>query len=64
MEEIIAGRVRNQLDEYITKIRRKPEEAVQVVKELEIMTKKYRNRPLVKSMVNELKEELKCWTKK
>ena len=64
MEEIIAGRVRNQLDEYITKIRRKPEEAVQVVKELEIMAKKYHNRPLVKSMVNELKEELKCWTKK
>ena len=60
MEEIIAGRVRNQLDEYITKIRRKPEEAVQVVKELEILAKKYRNRPLVKSMVNELKEELKC----
>lgn len=60
MEEIIAGRVRNQLDEYIAQIRRKPEEAVQVVKELEIMAKKYRNRPLVKSMVNELKEELKC----
>lgn len=64
MEEIIAGRVRNQLDKYITKIRRKLEEALQVVKELEIMAKKYRNRPLVKSMVNELKEELKCWTKK
>ena len=64
MEEIIAGRVRNQLDEYIAQIRRKPEESVQVVQELEIMAKKYRNRPLVKSMVNELKEELKCWTKK
>ena len=60
MEEIIAGRVRNQLDEYITKIRRKPEEAVQVVKELEILAKKYRNMPLVKSIINELKEELKC----
>ena len=60
MEEIIGGRVRNQLDEYITKIRRKPEEAVQVVKELEIMSKKYRNMPLVKSMVSELKEEIKC----
>ena len=60
MEEIIAGRVRNQLDEYIAQIRRKPEEALQVVKELEIMAKKYRNMPLVKSMVNELKEELKC----
>lgn len=60
MEEIIAGRVRNQLDEYMAKIRRKPEEALQVVKELEIMAKKYRNMPLVKSMVSELKEELKC----
>ena len=64
MEEIIVGIVRNQLDEYITKIRRKPQEAVQVVKELEIMSKKYRNMPLVKSMVSELKEEIKCQTKK
>ena len=63
MEPIVNRQVRTRLDKYSEILRATPWKADEVIKQLEIMDRKYVKFPVAVRMINELREEIKMYNK-
>ena len=63
MEPIVNRQVRARLDKYSEILRTTPWRADEVVKQLEIMARKYVKFPVALKMISELREEIKLYNK-
>ena len=63
MEPIVNRQVRARLDKYSEILRVTPWKADEVIKQLDIMTRKYAKFPVAVRMISELREEIKMYNK-
>lgn len=63
MEPIVNRQVRARLDKYSEILRVTPWKADEVIKQLDIMVRKYTKFPAAVRMISELREEIKLYNK-
>lgn len=63
MEPIVNRQVRARLDKYSEILRVTPWKADEVIKQLDIMARKYVKFPVAIKMISELREEIKLYNK-
>lgn len=63
MEPIVNRQVRARLDKYSEILRTTPWKADEVIKQLDIMVRKYTKFPVAVRMISELREEIRMYNK-